>query len=684
MAGVLIVEAKKGKYIYQKRYRMNDVRLGSLLFDRAKPGSMLPFRNGPGKTNSKPLSPSQVRDILEMSLSQITSPGTSRVDIVDNWAIESGLACIRQIVEADFSQSYSVTQLMFDPHVILFLRLISYISHDDIQNSLILEKSVGTIYNVIYGPNGNRGVSFFRKVVDYLTRINVHEGEDNDSNNEAHYAEFLRHVTETILSILLQVQEATFKSEFKEIANCLWESCFEKELDHILHSPATHLAGENILKIQNIFGIGDRITANKQSLQGNGTHMERAIIIDPPGKLSKFGKRHDNDHAFITDIRILPTLSEILYSRRPDFLPSTESLYSQKGYHVKGIRLLLDSHFRLLREDTSGVLRDSVRVILEHWETLVHGIRWQDKRNLLRSHCPTPARIYYGAQIQKARSDRTKGMEIDVEFDQVPRARNMNCWKRKQHWLATRGLNEGGALLALIDAEDKDDTSVIFFQVSQRHLEPVTDEKNKDTVRDLVSSGERATITLRLTNDPSDDDLEGIIHLLMNQSSFSARSFVLVEFPALFYNSFEGILRCLQRLYNDPRSLPFNDLIPPQDIYPKDVPTMSGQRVFHVGPPTYCQDWIFDFSPISIKQKDEGYVSLRYGLEDDIGAMCDGISFNTILDKGQARAIAYAFRNRLALIQGPPGTGKSYVGIQIAKCLLSQNNSRNLGPILCV
>lgn len=75
---------------------------------------------------------------------------------------------------------------------------------------------------------------------------------------------------------------------------------------------------------------------------------------------------------------------------------------------------------------------------------------------------------------------------------------------------------------------------------------------------------------------------------------------------------------------------------------------------------------------------------LQFGPEDNFEAMCEKISQSTTLDMGQARAMVSAFKNRLALIQGPPGTGKSYVGIQIAKCLLAQNNPKDLGPILCV
>lgn len=68
----------------------------------------------------------------------------------------------------------------------------------------------------------------------------------------------------------------------------------------------------------------------------------------------------------------------------------------------------------------------------------------------------------------------------------------------------------------------------------------------------------------------------------------------------------------------------------------------------------------------------------------DVEVICEDLSERTALDTGQARAIVLAFKNNLALIQGPPGIGKSYVGIQIAKCLLPNRTALELGPIFCV
>ena len=67
--------------------------------------------------------------------------------------------------------------------------------------------------------------------------------------------------------------------------------------------------------------------------------------IDGPGQLS-VSPRHDNDFADISHIRILPTMDEVLSSRRP-YMP----LKDYASHATQGIKRLTDLHFRHLRYD---------------------------------------------------------------------------------------------------------------------------------------------------------------------------------------------------------------------------------------------------------------------------------------------------------------------------------------------
>lgn len=214
-----------------------------------------------------------------------------------------------------------------------------------------------------------------------------------------------------------------------------------------------------------------------------------------------------------------------------DFLSTRDVLYSLDRHHKK-----VFAAFLILIFVFSGRIHRAYCEILFAFylgigkQLFTELCRWQDKRKLLCTYCSTRVRVYYDAKIRSVKPDSVKGMEVDVEFDQVPRARNMSAWKRKQHWRDFRALKEGGALLTLIDAEQPENMNVVSLQISKRSIDPVANDST-EVVCNLVSDTKRAMITHRLTNSPSEDDFNGIISLPNNQQ-FSNRPMILVEFPA--------------------------------------------------------------------------------------------------------------------------------------------------------
>ena len=76
--------------------------------------------------------------------------------------------------------------------------------------------------------------------------------------------------------------------------------------------------------------------------------------------MSKHGKRHDNDFIEISKISIIPTKEEILCDRQP-FLPSS---LPNTSHFLHGMDRLLDTQFRLLREDMLSPIRDGISSFL--------------------------------------------------------------------------------------------------------------------------------------------------------------------------------------------------------------------------------------------------------------------------------------------------------------------------------
>ncbi|KAI2873818.1 hypothetical protein CBS11852_10733 [Aspergillus niger] len=626
---------------------------------------------------SDELSAAQMQVFLEAGLAMIDESPDTRRTFIESLATESGLRKVRQIVETDFAISYSVLKPMFDPHCILFLRLVS---HNELLSSLILEKAVGTIYNIIYGPSGRRAIVFFKRVTDFLTQFKTDGRNQAVVQHVATPSEVISLVSRVLLGTLTLNHEAAIQVDLKKIADRLYDCCRADNADARAGDDNLQLAYENILKIQDIFSMGDSIPMSQkpdqvQKIKSNQQDSTR-YIVDLPGELSDHGPRHDNDKTAISDIQILPTKSEILNADRPEFLPARCATGSANMHHEWGIRRLLDSQFRLLREDTSGVLRED----------------WRLKRKFLRDNMPTPVRVYSGVEIRQIKSEQFKGIEVNLEFDQLPRLKNVSPAKRKQWWFDSKALKKGSTLLALLDAEDVDDTSAIYFLVSKRETSYVDKDKQGsvtgDRVSDVVSDGNRAMVTLGLVGPPNPPDLERLV--LFSRSKPFPRPLILVEFPAIAYNSFEGILRCLQVLHQNPARMPFTAWLAPSTDNHELCEALKGGSTdagsISIQPPVYFhKDLLLDLSclPGQGDIEDASQI-LSMSLSHDPRILSADLSRATDLDEGQANAFIWALRRKIALIQGPPGTGKSYVGLQLARCLLHNKDVLDLGPILCV
>ncbi|RAH81245.1 hypothetical protein BO86DRAFT_448597 [Aspergillus japonicus CBS 114.51] len=627
-----------------------------------------------------------------------------RQDFITSLATEEGLAVVRQIVETEFAKSYSVLGLMFHVHGVLFLKLIT---NDRVLSSVALERQVGTIYNVIYGPGGRRAVKFFTHVAEHVLRVSSEPSTANErslNNDMLGFEETLLLVAKAFLTTMTLNQEAAIQTAFKPIVESLCNCYNEEDIFSGVASHSLRWVHDNIIKLKDVLSMGESLNRSPAiSFHHDAQHMlpkAQEFQVDLPGELSADGPRHDNDHASIPNIRLLPTISEIYSLERAEFLPARDPVFDTLDQHETGIRRLLDTQFRLLREDTAGLLRDSIRVILNNWDVLVHQPDWRLKRRILRKSDTTPVRIYLGVNVRQVRAGGKKGIEVDLEFDQPSRLKSMSPARRKQYWQATQALKESPVVLALIDGEDHTNVSVTFLQVAKRDLNvtsnpPASRENMPTPVSGLVASATRASISLRLTNNFHESELTNVFNFARLKNS--KRPLLLAEFPAVLLNSFDGVLQCLQAQYARPEHLPFATWIvprPDRNATRQNVSIDTLEQYVTVPPPAYLDihksldlsslfgEPIADDGTDTSRSSDDPTPS--FSLQDDPVWISDQLANTTSLDQGQATALVWALRREIALIQGPPGTGKSYVGIQLAKCLSANRDLLDLGPILCV
>ncbi|KAK6003517.1 hypothetical protein QM012_009288 [Aureobasidium pullulans] len=222
------------------------------------------------------------------------------------------------------------------------------LSEQRVMSSPLLERHLGTICNVLYGVGGSRGERLFAAVVRALT--------------------ILWQTPDTIFYTSLEASLAILSKVIEYNSTAKVTPCYETfaitlatmttpqldpTMDVLVYQPRKHLDF-----INKRLGLGKSIkdiasTTNQATGAKPAFNLQRSEL----GELSNGRPRHDNDSAAIEDIQIMPT-SEEIQSTHAEYIP----LQDPATWHKQGIDGLLDRHFRLLREDTIGKLRDSARI----------------------------------------------------------------------------------------------------------------------------------------------------------------------------------------------------------------------------------------------------------------------------------------------------------------------------------
>lgn len=364
----------------------------------------------------------------------------------------------------------------------------------------------------------------------------------------------------------------------------------------------------------------------------------------------------------------MPTTDEIK-ANRSDYLPLKKK---STPHHESGIQRVIDSQFRLLREDTSGQLRDAVCGLVENWEVLVRGNDKNAKRGLLRQ-VDAKMSFFERIKIARMRFDRRNGLVLDVSFAQPGGVFNMNPRQRADWWKDSRDLR-AGSLVALID----DTKTTSFLLVRDREVykprgrEESQEAYMKSGLKDLAGDPNRALITLGLVNPNSELDQARVMALAQQSNVGNA---VLVEFPGMLFASFQPILKCLQALHKQP-NLPFTQWIAPNP----DTQFTVNNGFVELPPPMY------------LSRRAGITLDLRCITDDDYPlsfstsnpTTVEQLEAHTTLDRGQCESLRMSLMHELALVQGPPGTGKSYVGNKLVQILLKNRDKLNIGPIICV
>ncbi|KAF2219822.1 hypothetical protein BDZ85DRAFT_224682 [Elsinoe ampelina] len=379
-------------------------------------------------------------------------------------------------------------------------------------------------------------------------------------------------------------------------------------------------------------------------------HLARA----GPGEHGDSPARHDNDKEDIQDIQILPTYQEIV-STLPEYLP----LLDEDTWHKAGVQGLLDRNFRLLREDTIGQLRDTVRTELDRVNQQV-----DTDGSKLHRHWSLD-----NVSIEAPYFDPYRGLEVVATFDQPEHIHDMTLKERKTHWEHSRRL-QPDSVVCLLTSQGK----LIFCHVTREFRDTRGKKKEDDRFPppsrasvSLVNNPRRASVLLRPV-DLSPHSVGDLIYV--HALGGLAGDCTLVEFPGVLLPAFMPTLQALQTLSKS-GTIPFSEFL---------TSTERGDQQA-MSPPVYATlpDFSFDLNIICADDKPMAFDPNNITTTDR-----RQLTDSSRLDPSQSQTLLDALSRRLALLQGPPGTGKSFVGVHLARVLVAAKKKAGLGPVICV
>lgn len=358
----------------------------------------------------------------------------------------------------------------------------------------------------------------------------------------------------------------------------------------------------------------------------------RFKLMDGPGDLSPSGPRHDNDFMRIDQIRILPTKAE-LRSTQPAYLPVNDGLAL---HFLEGKGRLFDTHFRLLREDMLGQLRNPLSAILSKLKPSTPISASLSTEHMQSDPMMSSIRLYYDVTIEPTKFDKFQGIEFRLRFRQPHRFQSLGKPHRIRQWTEMRSL-ETSALICLVSNSPEIEC---FLTITKKDERDLGKDKNWSWVNvTLVDTNELARETLR--------------HLLENIIKKRSRdSLALVEFTGVLLPAYQHILETLQTRSTH-LHLPFSNML--CSTFNQLQPNRSRNPSVIMAPPEYARSRRFDRYDLAPLKRDLNLstpLHLSPQTSPNDRDYLRKLEKNTTLDSGQCKGLVTALTQELALIQG--------------------------------
>lgn len=600
--------------------------------------------------------PNSLKHFFQTAHKLISIDPNTQQEVIRSLSTEDGLRQIKSLVERDndnnddifMNNNTEATEVAtYTNEVAPFLAVVT---HADVLASLVLEQAVATIYNFLYGISGRRAVPFLEFLAD-VVQLLAREGEDGTDAVSGSGSDSAGACLDAALLVFWHIVEknstAFVQEPLKQIAVRFRALCEAA----VSPSPQAQTLLNRLLRRFEL--VSDVSVRPAQKSSNSSAAASAAFIVkkDPPGG------RHDNDHVDICNVKILPTFQEIL-SSRTEYLPVKDP----RQWHEGGIAGLIDRHFRLLREDTVGQLRDAIHAELQPSKVDPRGQK--NNNNQTRTH------VYKEATIKRLGLNRFAGLRVLVSFPQPANVRGKTRAQRRDWWEASKRL-QMSALVCLVRSPGVAIFCTVAGPDRPRPLPPGREQlqlQHAQLKSSLWEDENVASIIVELAEPTKNNRLSVMSCHGANNRRLSIS---LVEFPGVLLPSFQPTLLALQKMKKD-SNLPMPEvLVADQGDATDDI---------DVPPPSYANRPGFSFN-LQCLMNDGSALEVRPSQPVDL----EKLQQHSALDPGQAKALVHTLQRRVGLIQGPPGTGKSYTGVALIKVLLANRAKiKDFGPIICV
>ncbi|KAG0254458.1 hypothetical protein DFQ27_006824 [Actinomortierella ambigua] len=628
----------------------------------------------------------QVRDFVHSLLVNLSNHhGVDTSGLLTGLASENGRSRLREIflrgMVINAGEDRNLTSFQY-----VVMPLVGVLTRENVCKSSLTQVS-GDIYNEVYA---HRYEFLEQGILPCMERL-IHQGSMNDTSpwgDRLRRNEFLMQVpslqhamlaiVRLVYHLVKRLQAA--KKEMTDTVNsvrAMATKCIQRSDNSVMSRFLNENLEKECQRLRSMISLPAPTVVAPVVNSGSYHHIQDANIVhlilnfDPPGSLSKEGCRHDNDHASIKDIQIAPTQGELICAR-PNFLPSND-VHGAPHHLPPGWSRLLDTHFRLNREDMIDLLRKGIVSFLEALRK-VNPDRQGSllNRRELRQLVGQDVAVYaYGNVVfRKTNTARHLQGSINITFDQPPQAVSESIRQRTIFWQRSKKrLMQGSLVCFIFPAQDDDEDVDLQESTKKSHrIHLCLGVVSYRDVREMNCDPYRAAINIVLQN-------HGDLNRFINARANGTRDVFMVESMGGFFEAYRPVLKALQTC--EPGEMPFGKYLAPADDQKTD------DAVAVVDPPMYARAPGFEFD-LSVLLNHPATSKLDVLDPRSCQQAVTALRTHSNLDDTQSQALVDALRREVALISGPPGTGKTKIGVDLMRVLLHNADQMKCGPILCI